>query len=272
MIDTYSTLNFYYALTLSQLARLFHISYIPILHGGGLPKRLEKTPKLCRFIFQHAYINVAPSGYLHAAFIDKGYKCILIPNFLHLSNYPYKSITECQPKLLWVRSFDSTYNPQMALRVLAALSQTVPNTNLCMIGPDKDGSLEACKQLAIRLNLDNQVTFTGLLSKKRWINLSKNYDIFINTTNFDNTPVSVIEAMALGFPIVTTNVGGIPFLLEDGKEALLVEPDDAEAMAEAITRLLKEPELAKKLSQNARKKAALFDWEVVKQQWISLLK
>ena len=94
--------------------------------------------------------------------------------------------------------------------------------------------------------------------------------MFINTTNVDNTPVSVIEAMALGLPVVSTNVGGIPFLLEDGVDALLVEPNDQEAMCRAIERLKSDPELVKQLTLNARKKVENFDWEVVKHQWKKL--
>ncbi|MGH9802004.1 MAG: glycosyltransferase family 4 protein, partial [Blastocatellia bacterium] len=96
-------------------------------------------------------------------------------------------------------------------------------------------------------------------------------DIFLNTTNVDNAPVSVIEAMACGLPVVSTNVGGLPYLLEDGEDALLVPPDDAEAMAAAVRRLLIEPGLAERLSRNARRKAESFDWSNVLPMWRDLL-
>ncbi|PCH53421.1 MAG: glycosyl transferase family 1, partial [Flavobacteriaceae bacterium] len=64
LIDTYSTINFKYALIVSQLARLFSIPYIPILHGGNLPMRLRLHPWLSKLIFKNAYLNVAPSNYL----------------------------------------------------------------------------------------------------------------------------------------------------------------------------------------------------------------
>ena len=80
-------------------------------------------------------------------------------------------------------------------------------------------------------------------------------DIFINTTNFDNTPVSLIEAMALGFPVVSTNVGGIPYLIEDRKDGLLVPANDVAAFAKAIDELCAHSELTQTLSVNGRKKA-----------------
>ena len=110
------------------------------------------------------------------------------------------------------------------------------------------------------------------MTKTDWIKYAQDFDIFINTTNVDNTPVSVIEAMALGLPIVTTNVGGIPYLLEDEKEALLVPSDNVNAMKQAIISLLENPDKTKSLSQNGRKKVEKFDWEVVKKQWVEILK
>ena len=101
--------------------------------------------------------------------------------------------------------------------------------------------------------------------------MAAGYDIFLNTTNFDNMPVSVIEAMALGLPLVSTNVGGMPFLIEDGVDGILVPPGDTKAMAGAIKDLLADPEKARKMAARARKKAEGFDWKVVAGQWKELL-
>jgi glycosyltransferase involved in cell wall biosynthesis len=116
------------------------------------------------------------------------------------------------------------------------------------------------------------VNFTGKLSKEEWVALSQKYDLFINTTHFDNTPVSVIEAMALGLPIVSTNVGGITYLLEDKKTALLVEDSDVNAMTQAILELLHNNELKEKLVANGLNLVQEFDWEKVKIRWDDVLK
>lgn len=267
LIDTYSTTNFIFALAAGHLAYIFNIPYIPILHGGNLPRRLEKNKWLSGKLFGNSYTNVSPSLFLYNAFKKHGYKVDYIPNNIDLYLYPFKKRETVKPKLLYVRSFHKIYNPGLAVKVLQEVRKVYSDCTLCMVGPDKDGSMEEVKTLASQLKLSDKITFTGQLSKKEWINLSKDYDIFINTTDFDNHPVSVIEAMALGLPVVSTNVGGIPFLIDNGADGLLVPPQDVASFSTAVLSLLKSPEKALDQAENARKKAETFHWDTVKVKW-----
>jgi len=271
-IDTYSTRNFYYALVCSQLARFFKLKYLPILHGGNLPSRLHNSSKLCDLIFKHSYKNIAPSNYLKIAFENKGYEVLFIPNVLAIKSYKFKIRKEYSPSLLYVRAFDKIYNPQMAVRVLAELLKKYPTAKLCMVGPDKDGSLQECKQLSFSLKVSESIEFKGLMPKVTWHKLSEKFDFFINTTTLDNTPVSVMEAMALGLPVVSTNVGGIPFLIEDKVTGILVPSNDVRAMANVIVKHLENQNVLNNIVQNARQKVEEFDWEIVKNQWKAILK
>lgn len=271
LIDTYSTSNFYFALFCASLARWFNLKYIPILHGGNLPNRLQTNPRLVNLIFQNAYINVAPSEYLLEVFHNNGFNVVHIPNNIEIENYKFKRRQKLSVKLLYVRAFSFIYNPKMALMVLENLLNRFPDASLCMVGPDRDGTLHEIKELCHEMELDGKVIFTGKLTKKEWWTLSEEYDIFINTTNFDNTPVSVMEAMALGLPVVTTNVGGIPYLIEDGVDGLLVDANDTERMSEKIEQLVLKQEEAFKIAKNARKKVESFDWKNVKRKWFDLL-
>ena len=229
IIDTYSTWNFYYALFVSQLCRLLNLKYIPRLNGGNLPDRLRTNKKLCSLIFHNAYINISPSLYLEAAFNKFGFDNVkYIPNALEIEKYRYIQREFNIANLLWVRSFSKIYNPCLAIHILKKLKDAGIPAKLCMVGPDNDGSLLEVKKLANKLQVD--VKLTGKLNKTEWINLAKDYNIFINTTNFDNMPVSVIEAMALGLIIVSTNVGGMPFLIKNKKNGLLVPPNNVSVL------------------------------------------
>lgn len=270
IIDTYSTWSFYYAVAVAKLCRWSKIPYIPILHGGNLPKRLEKNKTLCRNLFGGAITNVAPSAFMLSQFKKGGYtKLTHIPNAIPLKDYTYKKREQVSYKLLWVRSFAEIYNPMLALEVVILLMKKGAPVSLCMIGPDKDDSMERCKKVAKEQNLP--VTFTGVLKKEEWIALSEEYDIFINTTNFDNMPVSVMEAMALGLSVISTKVGGIPYLIEDEKTGVLVPPSNAPAFVEAIERLVENPQLTTQLGHQARAEIEKLDWSHVKEMWISFL-
>lgn len=271
LIDTYSTQNFWFAFTISQLCRILSLKYIAKLHGGDLPNRLLKSPFFCDLIFNNAYKITAPSNYLQNAFkLKYNDNLIFIPNTIEIKNYPFAEKEFLIPKLLWVRSFSKIYNPKMAIKVLFELKKYFPNAELCMVGPDKENLVDDCKLFA--KNLGVEVQFTGKLSKEEWIDKSKDYTVFINTTHFDNTPVSVIEAMALGLPIVSTNVGGIPFLLENNKNAFLVNDDDVDGMVKAIQKLVKNREETKEIVKKARLIVEEFDWSKVKSSWFEILK
>lgn len=271
IIDTYSLMAFHYAWLCGGIAKILGIAYIPVLRGGDLPIRLERSPKLCQRFFGNAYANVVPSAYLLQHFRGRFQRLVFLPNNIPLRNYPYQLRERLRPLLLYVRAFQKVYNPTMAIEVLAKLSETHPDARLCMVGPDKDQSQAEVEALAKRYGLEDRLEITGRLEKPIWIAKSTQFDIFINTTNVDNHPVSVTEAMALGLPVVSTNAGGLPNLIEHGKHGLLVDCGDVSAMVEAIESLLADPEKAQTIAKNARDKVAQFDWDVLKLQWYQLL-
>ncbi len=271
LIDTYSTQNFYYAYLSGKLCHLLKIKYIPILHGGNLPHRLKKSPKKSYFLFGNALVNIAPSNYTKTSFEIEGYNNLLcIPNSIEIENYNFHEKDFSEVKLLWVRSFSELYNPKLAIDVLYKLQQKKIKSSLCMIGPDNDGSLIKAKAYAKSLNID--VEFTGKLSKEKWITRAREFNIFINTTNFDNMPVSIIEAMALGLPVISTNVGGLPYLITDNETGILVPPNNANTIVEAVLRIKNAPVITKKMAVRARKKVEAYDWNIVKNKWAAILK
>lgn len=270
LIDTYGAMNFYYAYLVAKACQIYNLDYIPILHGGNLPERLSDNRFLSQSLFGNAKMNVAPSLFMYNNFKAAGFDNLqIIPNSIELKKYPFKERKEFGPRLLWVRRFQGRYNPMLAVSVLEKLLPLYPGAELCMVGPEKDGSMQKCRSYAEKHRLN--VNFTGKLRKKEWAEISEDYDIFLNTTNIDNTPISVIESMALGLVVVSTDVGGMHFLVDDKKDGILVPPKDEAAMTAALQYLIENPEASREMAENAREKVKGFDWEVVKENWNQLL-
>jgi glycosyltransferase involved in cell wall biosynthesis len=197
---------------------------------------------------------------------------MFIPNAIPIKEYDFYERKKVNPKILWVRAFDKTYNPLLAIKLLNILKKKYSKVELCMVGPAKDETINEVKLLINQNNLSENCIITGVLEKEEWHKLSKSYDVFINTTNIDNMPVSIIEAMALGIPIVSTNVGGIPYLISNNKTGITVPINDEQKMATEIIKLIENPNEANRISKNARSFVEQFDLEIIKNDWIHLLK
>ncbi len=295
IVGLYSGRAFLWGEAVSWLLEKLGKPFVISMHGGALPEFAKLHPNRVAKTLSKAAAVTAPSSYLAELMQPYRKDILLLPNPIEISRYEFRLREQAQPKLIWLRSFHQIYNPQLTVKAAALLRDEFPDLHLTMIGPDKgDGSRQQTEQLAKELQsvssprvskglsleaqalayaraTDTDILITGGIANSEvptWLNRG---DIFINTTNVDNTPVSVIEAMACGLPIVSTNVGGLPYLLTDGEDALLVPPDNAEAMATAARRILTEAGLAERLSRNARRKAESFDWANVLPMWRNLI-
>ena len=197
---------------------------------------------------------------------------LLVPNPLEIERYPFRLRDAPGTRLVWLRRFHEIYDPELAPKVVAALRDEFPDVSLRMVGPDGgDGSLARTREEAERLRVRDRVEFVGPVAKAAVPAVLSEADVFLNTTRVDNAPVSVIEAMACGLCVVSTSVGGIPYLIENGRSGLLVPPGDAAAMAEAVRRLLREAGIARRVSEGGRRVAEKSDWSRVLASWEAIL-
>jgi len=271
VIEVFSGSSFIWAFCIFRLVRLLKKRTVLVLHGGRLPDFARSHPLLIRSLLSSADRVFAPSEYLRAKMLEYRKEIGILPNGIELPNYSMRLRSQLKPDLVWLRAFDAIYNPSLAIEAVALLRNEFPGIRLTMVGPDKDGSLRDVMMLVARHGLSDQVSFTGCVPKSKVPQMLNAGDIFLSTTTVDNSPISLTEAMACGLPVVSTNVGGVPYLVEDEVDALLVPSGDAVAMAAAIRRLLTDPLTAGRLSKNGREKAERFDWSVIMPQWESML-
>lgn len=265
VLEIYSGLSFLIAEAVSFLCRMLKLPLVMVLHGGNLPEFIKEKPKRTKTTLRRADFLIAPSGFL-AKKLGAEFDVQVIPNIIDLNNYPFRKRGSIKPRLIWMRSFHEIYNPQMAVKVLAALRETVPEATLTMAGKDK-GLENRVKELAKQMNLDGAIKFAGFLDEKCKLKEFSEADIYINTNRIDNMPVSVLEACALGLPVIATNVGGLPYLIANGENGLLTSENDVDSMVKAIKRLLDDSNLTDKISRNGRILAERSSWKAVFPQW-----
>jgi glycosyltransferase involved in cell wall biosynthesis len=271
-IDLYSGLAFFWAFALGFLLRRLHKPFVLTLHGGNLPAFSKKWPRSVRWLLQSAAAVTAPSGYLAETLRPFREDIEILPNAVDISAYPFRLRRKAKPEIVWLRAFHHIYQPTLAVVVLAELLGEFPDAHLIMAGPDKrDGSLQATQSLAISLGVSDRIEYTGGIAKAEVPACINRGDVFLNTSTVDNHPVTLIEAMACGACVVTTGPGGIPYLVRDQENGVLVAKNEGAALAEGIAGILRNPKLAESLSQAARRSVEAFDWTRILPRWSSLL-
>ena len=270
MIDVFSTKAFEFAYFLSLVCICFKKDYILILHGGDLPKRFENSKRRMHQILSNAAAVVAPSAYLANFFQKKGYTIDLIPNVIELKAYSFKKRSILRPNILSIRGFGKPYNPILTLNAINKLRPKYSNIKLLMLGNSDEYFYKDVEKFIKDNRLSDIVQISPKMTKEAWVDLAGDFDIMISNPVIDNTPVSIIEGMALGMCVVSTNVGGIGYLVNEF-ECALVESDNEFELIETIDRILSDTTYASSLSINGRLKAEQFDWEIVGKKWESVL-
>ncbi len=210
---------------------------------------------------------VVPSSYLVEVFARFGLHARSIYNFVDTARFRFRRRSPLGPNFFSNRNLEPLYNVGCILRAFSIIQQRFPEATLVVAG---DGSQRSqLEQLARELNLKH-TTFVGRVEQSRMHELYEQADIYLNSSNIDNMPGSLIESYAAGLPVVTTNAGGIPFILTHEETGLMVERDDQEALAAAAIRLLEDDALALRITSNALAACRQYRWEAVREEWLKL--
>jgi len=210
---------------------------------------------------------VVPSGFLVDVFREFGLQAEAVPNVVDLSQFSFRRRKPLRPLLVCTRGFHRYYRVDIVVRAFAEVRKIYPDAHLELVG---GGELEAeIRALVDELKLSG-VHFAGVASREEIGRYYDQADIFINASDLDNMPVSILEAFESGTAVVSTAPAGMRYLVEDGRTGLLSPPGDAQALAGNVIRLLRDPELARRLSANAFEQSTRYHWEVVREQWLEV--
>ena len=213
---------------------------------------------------------VVPSGFLREVFAHHGADAEIVPNIIDLARFTPDPtpLSNREPHIVIARHLEAIYGIDTALRAFALVRRELPAARMTVAGQGPEAA--RLRVLAGELGLAASVDFCGQLDRDGVAALLRGAAVSLNASRVDNMPNSVLEALASGVPVVSTNVGGVPWLVRDGQTALLVPPDDASAMAVALVRVLTEPALASALASAGRAEAQAYGWPRVREQWAAV--
>ncbi len=267
-IDVFSSKSFLWAAVTSMVLSFLNKPYIHVLHGGNLPALAKRRPKIVRYFLSLANTSVAPSNYLRQQLIQYRGDIITIPNALDVDMYEKITMKDNRKNIVYLRSIISLYNVKMAIRAIERVCMKYPDTMLHIIGPVKDPAYQKSLEREVQeRKLDKNVEFLGGIPFKEVPAVLKKMDIFVNPTHIDNTPVSLLESMACNIPVVSTNVGGISYMVKHDHDCLLVNDNDDKQMAKYIIDLIEDDELYRKITRNGLDTVQKCDWSTVLTQW-----
>lgn len=239
------------------LARLFRKRSVVSYHGGMGPRFLDRCGWFARMPLKLCTVATVCSEKLYQEFWARGLEVELHHNLFESERFTFRERANIEPKICWTRSLEEIYDPLTALRAFGLVKKRYKDAVITMAG---SGPTHGMLAEYISRNDLSGATLAGQLSPDEVARLMAESSICLNTSHCDGLPTALLEAAATGLPIVTTKVGGIASLFRDGESAVFVDPGDADAMADAICKLVENPDKARAIGAEARKAVEQYTW------------
>jgi glycosyltransferase involved in cell wall biosynthesis len=248
------------------LGRLFRRPVILNYRDGRAREHIKY--RVVRWILRRATLLVFPSGFLKEVFAEFGLHGIVVSNVVDTERFEFRKRQPLRPVLLSARLLEELYCVDNTILAHEALRRVVPEARLLIVG---DGNRRDSLEALVAQRKIEGVEFVGAVVHHEMGEWFSRADILVNSSRIDNMPHCLIEAFAAGIPVVTTASGGIPHIVQDGRNGLHVPRDNPQAMADAVQRLLEEPRFAQELIATGRKDCeAKYSWVAARRQWFIL--
>lgn len=248
------------------IARFRGVPVVVNYRGGEAETFLRRSAALVRLSMRRTAALVVPSGFLQHVFFQFRLDARIVPNIVDLAKFHPASTGPAGIHIVIARNLEPLYDIGTGLRAMELLLRRFPDARMSIAGSGPER--ETLERLAGDLGIGSCVRFTGKLDSREMAELYRRATICLNTALADNMPNSVLEALASGLPVVSTNVGGVPYLVEHEKTAVLVEPGDAVGMAEAMARVIENEAFRQRLVSNGLDYVKRFTWEQIGALWL----
>ncbi|KIF81535.1 glycosyl transferase family 1 [Noviherbaspirillum autotrophicum] len=248
------------------IARMAGKPVIVNYRGGEAESFFDKAFTWVKPTMDQADAIIVPSDFLGSVFGNRGWQARIVPNIIDMGRFSavarVASTTPAAPCILVARNLEPIYDNATALRAFEIVKRSFPSARLVIAGSGPQR--HALETLASELGVERAVIFAGRVENEDMAKLYREADVAVNPSLADNMPISILEALACGVPVVSTNVGGIPKLVEHDKTAILVPPQCPEKMADAILAVLCDPAKASRLKKAGSASVRRYTWPKVR--------
>lgn len=236
--------------------------------GGLADEFLSRAPRHVRRSLSRAALRITPSVYLQRVFANHGLDAEVIPNIVDIDRFQACERRDFgdAPHIVVARNLEPIYGLATAIDALAQVRHDYPKARLTIAGTGPQ-RVELQARAAV-LGLADAVNFPGSVPHSEMPALYATADVALNPSTVDNMPNSVLEAYASRLPLVSTDAGGVPDIVDDGCSGLLVPVGDAPAMAKALLRVLSDRNLARRLVLAGEQRVRQFAWPAVRTMWL----
>lgn len=235
-------------------------------HGGGAEVFFDKHPRLVRKYLSQTDANIVLSGFLANVFKRHALPFVMIPNIVEFDESQFRQRELITPNYICTRAHEPLYNIPCILRAFKRVQQELPQASLTLVGGGSQH--KKLMQLADEMKLHN-VRFVGKVDNSEIYRYLNQADVMLSAPLIDNMPVSLLEAMNAGLLVVSSCVGGVPYMIEDGKNGLLFESDNDAALAEKMLWVVQHQNEVNSMIASAQQAVKQYQWDNVKKQLYS---
>ena len=249
------------------VGRLRKKKIITTYHGGGAAAFFRKHPRLVRFFLKRTDVNIVLSPFIGNIFDEFKIPYVIIPNILQLKENNYIDRKEIRPRFISVRTLLPLYNVGCIIKAFELVIQTCPEATLTILS---DGEMRTELELFVKERHISGVTFVGQVKNTDIYSYLNENDVFVSAPLIDNQPVSILEAFCSGLLVISSNVGGVPYMVEDGKTGCLFPSNNHQAMAEKMILAVKNQEDSINMTKNAYKELEKYSWAAIRKQLLPI--
>lgn len=240
-----------------QLGKRVVLTY----HGGGGERFFAKHTRMVKHYLTRTDTNIVLSGFLGEVFSHYGIPYTTIPNIIEFDDTQFRERKSIRPNFICIRTHEELYNIPCILRAFRQVQIELPEATLTLVGDGSQHSslIEMVKDMGLA-----NVTFTGRVDNKEIYHHLDKADVMLSSPKVDNMPVSLLEAMNAGLLVVSSRVGGVPYMVEDNHTGLLFESDNNVELAEKMIWAVDNQAAAQDIIQKAHLTVNQYRWENIK--------